>query len=200
MRENSEYPISSFKDNACPGNVPSIINTSPIEPYRIPHPSISQDAIDDISEPLVMMEDEDGDNLLDDNQGTNMHPDTNSTTEVQVMFEYPSDVSHYTLDESKPLTEAQKSEHKVWAKEKSELKSNFSYLKGLIPSPPKSKECINIGDVISYVPEIFVQEASMHRTESTVLAVCTDAEDDERLELLSRDRVRDFMYICRKQI
>ena len=128
----------------------------------------------------------------DKNEETNI---INNNTEEQheedeenSYFDYPSDTSHYTLDQDQViLSEDQKIEHDRWKQEKDEFENNNIFNRPIDYENEQvisSKERMNVGDIISYVDTNCVQgdiRKSIHRKSSTVLLVDTDQCDGGKL-------------------
>ena len=214
MMDNSEYPTSTFKDKKFPGPLTTFINTSTIGDCSNHSNSPVVEVIDDINEAVRNEDDKTDDTCVDFNQNTaeNFNIDsqdesTNYPVDMDVgsggdesYFEYPSDVSHYTLDISQPMTKMARQENNERYKKKKEAERRLIFSRETF-DPPRSKECINIGDIISYVPGFSTQAGDSNiRFTSTVLSVRPDLYDGCTLLLDSMDRILEWMPICRKKI
>ena len=142
----SEYPIATVKDSLYPDTISVIIDASYMDDasHHQQHTllddsqdlnELNQDVSEYLNEPTILEKihtvDNSGDESHAYSKGKSIHSDSTtsnlcravkgSNNDDDSFFEYPSDVSHYTLDGSKPLTEEQKEEHKAWFKEKKKV-------------------------------------------------------------------------------
>ena len=65
-----------------------------------------------------------------------------------------------------------------------------------------SKECLNVGDIITYIPIEYCQCFGNKQfiIQSTVLSVDPEAEENDKLKLVSGDRIEDRQIMYRSQI
>jgi len=109
------------------------------------------------------------------------------------LFSFSSDVSEYTLDHRGNISSAQKAE----LKKRNTLKKTLRFQNLEVPS---TKEKILVGDVLCYVPPMFVQghpKSNFHRRDATVISVDPDAENGHKIEFDNLDHLEDEHCVIR---
>lgn len=226
MRNKSNLPSSIFSENktsmsdnlpdtisfqemgnqdVASSNVESSIDLTPQDnlSYKINDKdvgSIHEDMDFSIEENQVFTVEENQVSTVDCNEVDNV------SEEGSGLFEYPSDQSHYSLDQRKRLRQAQSMENFKWNKAKLEQQRyELFHPNETTEDGDKSKEPINVGDVITYVPLIHVQVgnpvANKHyRVESMVESVNPQEKNGFKLKLHSDDRIEHDTRIVSTQI
>ena len=123
----------------------------------------------------------------------------NEEDEDGSIFSFPDDISQYTLDINGKLSLSQKKIERRRSKGKSK---RHSFMSVNVP-PTHTKEKIMVGDIISYVPSIYVQahpRTTFHSTQATVLAVDPRAKSGKKVELSSNDMLKDDHNVRRIKV
>lgn len=205
MRKVSEYPTETFsKDDrnlwihrlVIEDNVPTPMVTEDVEDNEenIIHNN-NKESHDNNEDTNIINNNTEEQHEEDTNNPEEQHEEDNNNPEEQHVedeensyFDYPSDTSHYTLDQDQViLSEDQKIEHDRWNQEKDEFENNNIFNRPIDYENEKvisSKERLNVGDIISYVDTNCVQgdiRQSIHRKSSTVLLVDPDQCDGEKI-------------------
>ena len=126
--------------------------------------------------------------------------DTQTGNDID-LFSLPDDVSEYTLDIHGNLSEPTKKKQELHLTKKRDSYSVFNIPE--VDEVPKSKEKINVGDVLAYVPWHCVQGDwyhNFHRRTGTVLSVNADAESGGKIEISTGDPLYDEQQVKRKQV
>lgn len=148
MRANSELAISSYK-NPHNGNFRVVPEVAPVISIPTPPPQASTlqstDEVPCVEESLNNAPEEhwgcDHDKSdrcfedLDTDSESTVYPHINSDDDSSC-FDYPSDISHYTLDQTKKLCKSVRLEHQEWHKEKKEASRLWFMKKDKDPYQP----------------------------------------------------------------
>ena len=115
--------------------------------------------------------------------------DNNNADDNDTVFSYPSDVSHYSI--TGHLTPKQLEEKKERKNLKAQRRSHN------LP-PVKTKEKIMVGDILIYVPAMYVQGSSFHAKNATVISI--NPKSKHKIELDNGDKLEDSHMVRRIKI